>query len=291
MQMLGSKILQRRKLMSVIPGSILACVDAEIDHCLFNKDQLQEGFRYEHKHSCNVLSKTPPSSFDGSELIAAIYDRIEKNLMHRPKRDPSAENWKLRPWNEQDAITANIKNKKNKSDEVTLERAIAKKWQEKWTYQMPIASGLFGSITDKRRAVDLVHSKETGHFDFVELKIQSDTPLYAAMEILGYGLVYLASRRDTAKNLKYNSENLPVLMASEITLCVLAPGNYYGSCSLEWLQDAINDGLKEFVKSDLKMDFRFEKFAKDFMWKHDMAPTDLTEEMLVRECVYPHVET
>lgn len=275
--------------MSVIPSSILSCVDAEIDSAFFSNEQLQKGFRYEHKRSCIALSNALYNQFDGYGLIAAIYDRIEKNLMRRPNREPSSENWKLCSVNRLSAKSENIKKNKNTSDEVTLERAIVERWPTEWTYQMPVASGLFGSTSDKRRSVDLVYIKEKDNrnFDFVELKIESDSPLYAAMEILGYGLVYYASRQDTAKNLKYDSKDLAVLEASKISLCVLAPDDFYKYknlyYNLEWLQDAINKGLQKLDKGNLKMEFRFEKFL--FPWNHNMSAIDLPEH-LVRESVY-----
>lgn len=280
--MLIQLVLFKEKEMTDMPKSILAGVDAIIDSHLFMGDQLKD-YRYKHKRSCNALSKTPPITFDGLELITAIYNRVEENLFQRPDRKPSSENWKLRPCNDQDVIKTNVT---NESDEVTLERAIVQRWSNKWTYQMPVASGLFGSASDKRRAVDLVHNKESKYFDFVELKIRSDTPLYAAMEILGYGLVYLASRRDTGNNLKYASKHLPVLKAREVALCVLAPENYYRDCNLKWLQIAINMGLKDIVKNDLKMEFRFEKFPQGFVWHHKMHPIELTGN-LERQHVYP----
>lgn len=272
--------------MSVVPSSILSCVDAEIDSAFFSNEQLQKGFRYEHKRSCIALSNAPHNQFDGYGLIAAIYDRIEKNLMRRPNREPSSENWKLCSTNRLSAKSENIKKNKNTSDEVTLERAIIEKWPTEWTYQMPVASGLFGSTSDKRRSVDLVYikGKDNRSFDFVELKIASDSPLYAAMEILGYGLVYYASRQDTAKNLKYDSKDLAVLEARKISLCVLAPEAFYGTYNLKWLQKAINDGLERLVDIDsLKMDFRFEKF--EFQWKHNMSGSDLPKQ-LDRKPVY-----
>ena len=269
--------------MSGIPESILACVDAEIDSALFSNNPQYKGYRYEHKRSCIALGREPPNPFDGYGLVAAIYNRIERNLMCRPDRKPSLENWNLCSDNRLNPKSDNIKKNKNKSNEVTLERAIVEKWPTKWTYQMPVASGLFSSSSDKRRAIDLVHSKNNGQFDFVELKIQSDTPLYAAMEIVGYGLIYLASRLDMAKNLGYVSEALPVLKASGITLCVLAPKDYYEDYSLKWLQTAINDGLRKLDKGNLQMDFRFEKFL--FPWNHDMSASNLSER-LVREPVY-----
>jgi hypothetical protein len=266
--------------MSVLPSSILSCVDSEIDSAFFSKEQLLKGLRYEQKSSCIALCKPTQNQFDGYGLIAAIYERIEKNLMRRPKRKPSNENWKLRSTSDLDTVKAYDK---NPSDEVTLERAIVQRWPNNWTYQMPVASGLFGPISDKRRAVDLVHSKGNGQYDFVELKIRSDTPLYAAMEILGYGLVYLASRLDVANNLKYVIEKLPVLKANEITLCVLAPEDYYKDIDLKWLQDAINSGLHNLDKGNLKMDFRFQKFL--FPWNHKMSTRNLPER-LDREFVY-----
>ena len=263
-----------------IPNSILAGVDAEIDSILFSLEQLQRGCKYDHSPSCKLLRDISTIKLGGLGLVAAIYDRIEKNLMRRPKRLPSQKNWELRPFNEQDVITKNIIEKNNKSDEVTLERAIVKKWSEDWWYQMPIASGLFGASEDKRRAVDLVHSNGNGHFDFIELKIKSDTPLYAAMEILGYGLVYIASRMDRMKNLAYVSDQLPVLKANKITLCVLAPANYYSDeCSLKWLEMLINDGLDKLDKGNLTMDFRFEQFPKNFLWNSQMTSSNLPEHL------------
>jgi hypothetical protein len=167
----------------------------------------------------------------------------------------------------------------NESAEVKLERAIVQKWPASWTYQMPVASGLFDGYSDKRRAVDLVFNHGDGHYDLVELKIKSDTPLYAAMEILGYGLIYLASRTDRAKNLKYKVAELPVLKANRISLCVLAPANYYEG-NLMWLQDAINNGLKRFATTDLSIDFCFQKFGNQF--GNDL-PIKVLPEILVRD--------
>lgn len=269
-------------------NSILEGVNTVIDSHFFTSDKFTK-FRHEQARSCNALSKAPPNSFDGSALIAAIYDRIEENLLQRPDRRPSSDNWKLRSTCSQDKVKTDSA---NKSDEVTLERAIVQRWPENWTYQMPVASGLFGSRTDKRRAVDLVYGNGNGCFDMVELKIEdkSGTPLYAAMEILGYGLVYLASRKDSARTLRYGNEALPILTANTISLIVLAPSKYYEKCKLEWLERGLNDNLNNFVKtigvSDLRMEFRFEKFPKDFAWNHKMQPATLTEK-LVRDRVYP----
>jgi hypothetical protein len=261
---------------SSAPESILACVDAEIDNFLFSNSTQYKGYSYKQKRSCIDLSR----GFDGYGLVTAIYSCIERNLIRRPNRNPSPENWKLCSENRLNAASEKIEKGKNKSNEVTLERAIVEKWPRDWTYQMPVASGLFGSTSDKRRSVDLVYikQKDKGYFDFVELKIASDTPLYAAMEILGYGLVYYASRQDKGRNLQYEIKDLPVLGASKITLCVLAPADFYRPYNLKWLQEAINDGLERLVGIDsLKISFRFEKF--EFQWNHTMSGTDLPKQL------------
>ena len=273
--------------MSETPKSILDGVDSLINSHFFPGENFTK-YRYEHRRSCNALSAAQPEPFNGTALIYDIYGRIEKNLSLRPDRAPSPENWKIRSEKTAKRIQPSSE---NKSAEVTLERAIAQRCPDKWTYQMPVASGLFGSKSDKRRSIDLVCLGENGSFDFVELKIESDTPLYAAMEILGYGLVYLASRIDSAKNLKYgNGASLPVMSAIAISLVVLAPSQYYEKCKLGWLERGLNDGLNDLLAAkevkNLKMDFRFEKFPDNFAWRHESKPEMLPRE-LIRERVYP----
>ena len=79
-----------------------------------------------------------------------------------------------------------------------------------WSNQVPIISGIAGSSAYKRRAVDLVRCLPDGGFNFVELKVASDTPLYAAIEVLNYGLLWLLSR-ETRVQLGYQSN--PILDA------------------------------------------------------------------------------
>lgn len=267
--------------MSDSPTKILCGIDAVIDRHFFSEEEITRRHSHVQKRSCNAFSKNAPKSFDGAALITAMYDHIENNLAKRPDgRTPSSKNWQLRSTKDPHRISPSSN---NESAEVKLERFIVQKWPASWTYQMPVASGLFDGHSDKRRAVDLVFDHKDGHYDLVELKIKSDTPLYAAMEILGYGLVYLASRTDRAESLKYKAVDLPVLAANSITLCVLAPKCYYADSNLMWLQVAINDGLKRFSTPALKMDFRFEKFGGT--WCDDL-PHKALPETLVREPVW-----
>ena len=263
--------------MSDNKSKILAGIEEVINSHLFADGMLSD-FRYLQKRSCNELSRNPPKSFDGKALVTALFERIQENLAVRPNgRAPSSQNWRLRSTNVHHLIGPAIH---NESAEVKLERAIVQKWPTNWTYQMPVASGLFDGHTDKRRAVDLVFDHEDRHYDLVELKIKSDTPLYAAMEILGYGLVYLASRTDLTGNFNYKASDLPVLKAKKITLCVLAPENYYEASNLKWLEVAINDGLMQFATPDLSIDFQFQKFGNQL---GNQLPIKVLPETLIRE--------
>jgi hypothetical protein len=262
------------------PKGILHGVDEEIRKHIFFSDGRKK-FNYTHLRTCNELSKSPPN-FDGLKLIECVYQRINENLKNRPVRKLSEMNWT--PHLELKPVSKN-----NTSAEVTLERAIvqqstiqqatAQQWRG-WSYQMPIASGLFGPETDKRRAVDLVYGDGNGRFDFVELKWESHTPLFAAMEILGYGLVYLASRKDSAGKLKYPPS--PVLNAKAINLIVLAPSQYYKKSQLKWLEQGLNVGLTSFVMdigvANLEIGFCFKAF-RDFKWNHKMDYTKLPDKL------------
>jgi hypothetical protein len=115
---------------------------------------------------------------------------------------------------------------KNASAEVTFERALinalVKAGRNDWSNQVPLISGIVGPHAFKKRAVDLVHRQSDSSFEFVELKIKSDTPVFAAIEIL-YGLLWLLSRRDR-EILGYDAG--PMLDARELGLSVIAPRDY-----------------------------------------------------------------
>ncbi|MFQ5932670.1 MAG: hypothetical protein ACE5MM_09690, partial [Nitrospiraceae bacterium] len=194
-------------------------------------------------------------------------------------KPPSKENWRF-------AGRTDIA-RSNPSEEVTLERAIIRLSNRDWANQVPTASGLVGPTSDKRRCLDLVHRLDDRAWEFIELKIGSDTPLYAAMEILTYGLLYLFSRHHRDE-FQYDDWK-ELLQASLIHLKVLAPSKYYSPNGtgthyhLKWLEDLLNDGLRRFLdespRLSLQMPFQFEAFPPDFEWT---ATTDATRDESVR---------
>jgi hypothetical protein len=183
-----------------------------------------------------------------SDVVARIYETIAANWRQAQvnrKGRSSRENWRWRK--PQTYLAAH-----NSSSEVTLERAIAA-WGTGWANQVPICSGAAGASADRRRSIDLVCQVGDGHFQFIELKIASDTPLYAAIEIIGYGCVWLLSR------VMPNGPDSELLTAERVDLLVLAPASYYDRFRLDVLATALHEQVSALGGSlDVQLSFRFE---------------------------------
>ena len=222
---------------------------------------LRHGETLNQKTTCRRLSSTPLEKPRFERLVSDLYERIEKN---RSERSPSKSNWQPR--------RQTYLNPENKSPEVLLERAIAILGRREilggWYNQIPVASGLVDDRADKRAAIDLL-LLEDGRAEFVELKWESDSPVFAAFEILLYGLAYLFARVNR-KTLGYLEK--PLMSVSEVSLRVLAPHAYYTGYNLTWLEQGLDEGVRTLAtkKTDgvLPMGFGFlafpQVFAPDF---------------------------
>ena len=199
---------------------------------------LTDGKHLKQKSTCRRLVDTGRSASEFETLISDLYGRIEAN---RTSRTPSKENWRSSCQTRLDPG--------NRSPEILLERAIAilgeKGIMEGWCNQVPVASGLVDEYADKRAAVDLVHL-EDNHATLVELKWASDTPAFAAFEILQYGLAYLFSYIHR-KDFGYAGKDL--MKINRVSLQVLAPSYYYDKCTLDWLGQGINEAIGSFAAS------------------------------------------
>jgi hypothetical protein len=214
------------------------------------------------------------SQLNGERLIESIYVQICRNLNGRSvERLASAENWR---WMKQTKMSEG-----NGSREKRLEKAIARLSTDDWVNQVPTASGVMGS-GERHRNIDLAHRIESDHFEFIELKINSDSPLYAAMEILSYGLIYLLSREHRT-TLGYAAHN-SLLRASCIELKVLAPLSFYADLGrreeLGRLQEKLQAGLQALLtgrcaKLGLAMSFWFEAFPDECCWETPAEVEDL----------------
>lgn len=223
---------------------------------------------FQHKQSCVQISKNPIPEFESLALLEELYRLIEANWERSQPhygKPPSQKNWRMtrHPQFAQH----------NTSPEVTLERRIIQATDETWINQVPPSSGLTGPRKDNRH-IDLVHNLGHGNWEFIELKVNSDTPLFAALEIVQYGLLFLFCRHHQ-EALGFDASKA-LLQAAHVHLKVLAPSRYY-TCNnapelyqLQWLEESLNEGLRRFVdertQSSLQMDFQFEAFPSDFIW-------------------------
>lgn len=175
--------------------------------------------------------------FDGTKLVGAIYDQVRRNYDRggaTHNKDRSAENWR---WHSlQPQIAAH-----NRSPEVVVERAIAAACQRlsrtDWANQVPVASGLIAGAGDGRRAIDLIRRRGPSHFELIELKIASDTPLYAAIEIVGYACLWLIAKQDRP------ARPSAILDADVLDLRVLAPAAFYAPYALASVEEALRTGV------------------------------------------------
>jgi hypothetical protein len=137
---------------------------------------------------------------------------------------------------------------------VVLERAIASACvaagRVDWANQIPVASGLIPGAADGRRALDLAHMRSDGSVEFIELKIASDTPLYATIELLGYASLWLLARNDPP------AHSPALLSAEKIALRVLAPAAYYKPFKLRELEAAVDASVQGLARvQGVQMDF------------------------------------
>jgi hypothetical protein len=131
--------------------------------------------------------------------------------------------------------------------------------------QIPVASGLTDS-GNRKNCIDLAwRPQETDSAVFVELKWDSNNPVFAAFEVLNYGIVYLFARRflwDHYKGKEWMKKRV-------VLLSVLAPDPFYenfchdGRRHFEQSLDFAIRSLASKLLTDLKMGFCFSEF-EDF---------------------------
>jgi hypothetical protein len=232
-------------------AGIFEGVDDMIDQSLGVMNIGTTAPHYRHKTAALRLT-SKPSSFDAHALFERIVERMHKNWSDAQDlnpRSPSEENWR---WEKQLHISEN-----NRSPEKRCEKEIAACCGEDWVNQVPTASGLLDGSGEKQCNIDLVHRVAPEEYEFIELKYESGTPLYAAFEILKYGLLYVFSRR-YAEPLGYSGATKEILGARMVHLKVVAPYAYYGYFSTKWLQEETNRGLSCLRPEGYRMDFKFE---------------------------------
>jgi len=250
--------------------SILNGVDAIFDRWLAVPPKGRPPHYY-HRSAALALSGTPQIVRDPLILITEALSAIECNWQASQAaygKPASRQNWRFeRRLNIAEA---------NDSPEVQLERALAAALGDDWANQVPTASGLTGPHTDRHRHIDLVHRSAPGVYTFYELKVASDTPLYAAMELLVRGLLYIFTRQHLAV-LGYDPLSKELLRAQDIHLRVLAPATFYTGLNFSWLAASLTAGLMQYLATmtdlALTMDLGFATFP------FPITPTDMPERL------------
>ncbi|MEI6641971.1 MAG: hypothetical protein WCL10_08015 [Novosphingobium sp.] len=223
------------------------------------------------RHRSAVL-KLPP--FDGRVLVAGIFETIRHNYLASnatTNKDRSKQNWR---WHSlQPQIAAH-----NRSPEVVIERAIAAACvalnRTDWANQIPVASGLVEGAGDGRRAIDLVRRHDENHFELIELKIASDNPLYAAVEIVGYACLWLLARSDRP------GRSSAMLDAERIDLTVLAPEAYYGRFPLADIESSFDEGVRALGSGmGVTMSFGFRRLDDSIDAGNLLAPRELLDRL------------
>lgn len=219
---------------------------------------------YRHRTLLRRHKANPPVAKTGFDLTLEIYSQIQQNfsvILREAKPDCSSENWRcVSPGTEC--------HKRNKPREVGLERALVAACQQfgrkDWWNQVPVASGLLNGSAGKRRAIDLVHRRGPTAYDLVELKLKSDTPIYAAVEILQYGFLWLLSRQAKDK-LGYIKPSL--LDADDIGLSVLAPTPFYVDTDYGEFGAGVDAAVKKIAQEHrISMSFGLKRFPSAFKW-------------------------
>jgi len=227
--------------------SILAGVEERLDAFFIQMcgciDRIGNPPHYKHKESAQCLSKERPSGQCFGKVLKNIIDLIKGNRDKGRNQEPSMQNWRLE---QRPAIDPS-----NRNPETKMEREMVTTKDNGWFNQVPTASGLYDGERDQHRNIDLIHKVGDAEYEFVELKVKSDTPLRAAMEIVQYAALYIFARRQRL------SSDKELLKANVIHLKVLAPPGYYSSYNFGWLQESINEGLKELRDDGLRLDFEF----------------------------------
>ena len=163
-----------------------------------------------------------------------------------------------------------------RSPEVPLERTISSLMGSDWANQIPVDSGL---MRTGGKTLDLACLND-GRAELIELKVKSNTPLSAAIQILLYGLANVFFQINKQRVLPTGSAS-ELLEVKELRLRVLAPVTYYERFAkvelwLKSFESCLDEGVKIFSERLMNPDysritqFSFQVFPAWFTWDQSL---------------------
>lgn len=167
--------------------------------------------------------------------------------------------------------------------EVALERKLVVQPNEGWWAQIPTSSG-FNVRGATKRSIDLVQEIRKDEFRFIELKInpRTNNPIYAAIELIVYGIFYSLIRRNPDLRSKLHEGSSRLLDASAVEFAVFAPWNYYTK-SLPTAEDKVkllrfgkklSDAVADLGSNTVRLSFAFRVFDEAAL-RADIETVDL----------------
>ena len=218
-------------------------------------------------------------------LFERVYERIRMNWLSNraEKRWPSQSNWVLR-------IAPEFTQHPTQRLEKQLQKNIAILLQDEgWVNDVPTASGLVNE-RGRQMNIDLAHRISDG-FEFIELKLKSNTPFEAAFQCLRYGAVYMLYRLEPELARRFRENQ--IMEAKRIVLEVLAPYRYYMSrdVDLPLLEAQLDRQVAKFAEENLpglSLSFRFMAFHTDFVFRPGMNCDLIREAVRGRRSPFCH---
>ena len=222
------------------------------------------GAKPRYRHPTSLLKMSDDNLPDGDSIVSDLFGQMMFNWgVGGCPATSSLENWRHQKHTDFQDV--------KRSPEVPLERTIAALMDEKWANQIPVDSGLLGG--GKTLDLACLHGDS---IDLIELKVESNTPLSAAVQVLFYGLANVFFQLHQKRVLPTGSTS-DLLAAKIINLRVLAPSAFYERFASvgSWLhqfESRLNDGLDNFSERLTREDdpkivgFRFDAFPDSFAW-------------------------
>ncbi len=246
--------------MNTHPRAQLGFLDGTAD--LINTALGNPAGGYSSVTAANALNKREIEKLDVRVLIEDLWKRIAVNWVEAGCQARGGYNWR---WNLSPKTAASGEIQSTQK-EIILQRKIAGFCGERWANETPTGSGLSGGSRGDPGGLDLAYRDDSGAVFLIELKVDSNTPIHAAFQVVRYGLA-LTLARLVDKNVPIIIQESPPARshwrdAKQAHLRVLAPAAYYERYpNLGWFEARIQTAIGEFGPArGLPMTFGFHSF-------------------------------